>query len=296
MSCAARRLALTAAGLALVAAGCAGPGGGALVAGADACGQQVGGFNGAGQAFLAPTAGAATWGSRQPLTATNFGRGVPAPGTGLEATLAQENADLDSVQIAFDALLYCRWIEARTIRAELAAGRTPRPAAESRMAALRARLQRDLARAQAVLESLEQRDSQRAAAVEAAAPGVRRAAAAARSGAGNTRRVVAAATVPLRLRPEAGAPEIGRVPAGQAVSVRPAQSGFALVEGQGGLRGYAPSGAFQVAERAAPAVAAAGPGGRVRVLAASNIAKRDNFAESLALAREAAVSGFELAT
>ena len=105
--------------------------------------------------------------------------------------------------------------------------------------------------------------------------------------------VVAAATVPLRLRPEAGAPEIGRVAAGQAVTVRLAQSGFALVEGSG-LRGYAPSGAFQVAERAAPALS--GPGGQVRVLAASNIAKRDNFAESLALAREAAVSGFELAT
>jgi len=296
MSLRAGRLALTVAGLGLLAAGCA-PGGAGFAAGGEGCGQQLGSFNGAGQAFLAPAAGPATWGSRQPATNTNFGRGAPAaaPGGALQATLAQENADLDAVQIAFDALLYCRWIEARTIRAELAAGRTPRPLAESRMAALRARLQRDLARAQAVLESLERRDAERASAVEAAAPGVRRAAAAARSGTGNTRRVVAAATVPLRLRPEAGAPEIGRVPAGQLVSVRPAQSGFALVEGQG-LRGYAPSGAFQVAERAAPQAAAIGPGGQVRVLAASNIAKRDNFAESLALAREAAVSGFELAT
>ncbi|CAH0213813.1 hypothetical protein ROS9278_02232 [Roseomonas sp. CECT 9278] len=100
--------------------------------------------------------------------------------------------------------------------------------------------------------------------------------------------------MPLRLRPESGAPEIGRVAAGQPVTVRPAQSGFALVEGQGGLRGYAPSGAFQVAERAAPA--AAGAGGPLRVLAATNLAKRDNFAESLGLAREAAVSGFELST
>lgn len=295
MSLGARRLALTAAGLALLAAGCAGPGGG-LVPGGEACGPQLGSFNGAGAAFLPDTAGAGTWGSRRPQSTTDFARGAAPGAEALQATLAQENSDLDAVQIAFDALLYCRWIEARTIRAELAAGRTARPAAESRMAALRARLQRDLARAQAVLASLEQRDAERAAAVEAAAPGLRRAAAAARSGAGNTRRVVAAATVPLRLRPEAGAPEIGRVPAGQAVSVRPAQSGFALVEGQGGLRGYAPSGAFQVAERAAPQAAAAGPGGQVRVLAASNIAKRDNFAESLALAREAAVSGFELAT
>ncbi|MBR0653120.1 hypothetical protein GXW78_25920, partial [Roseomonas terrae] len=106
---------------------------------------------------------------------------------------------------------------------------------------------------------------------------------------GATRRVTAAATVPLRLRPEAGAPEIGRVAAGQTVQVRPAQSGFALVEGQG-QRGYAPAGAFQIAE-IAPAAATGGP---VRQLAATNIARRDNFAESLALARDAAVSGFEL--
>jgi hypothetical protein len=65
------------------------------------------------------------------------------------------------------------------------------------------------------------------------------------------------------------------------------------VEGQGGLRGYAPTGAFQIAERAAPA-AVSGPGVEIRQLVATNIARRDNFAESLGLAREAAVSGFEL--
>ena len=60
-----------------------------------------------------------------------------------------------------------------------------------------------------------------------------------------------------------------------------------------GVGGAAPAGAFQIAERAG--VPAAGPGGQTRLLAASNIARRDNFAESLGLAREAAVSGFELA-
>ena len=178
-------------------------------------------------------------------------------------------------------------------RAELAANRVPRQGAEARMAALRARLQRDLARAQAVLNALESRTAQREAAVEAAAPGSRDAARRARAESGATRSVVAAATVPLRLRPEAGAPEIGRVAAGQAVTVRPAQSGFALVEGQGGLRGYAPTGAFQIAERT-PAAAVPGRGGEVRQLVATNIARRDNFAESLSLAREAAVSRFEL--
>jgi hypothetical protein len=259
----------------------------------EGCRNQVTSFNGSGDALLAP-AGRWTDPGQMPrgTVPTDFSRAAAAPGAGLESTLRQENADLDALQIAFDALLYCRWIEARTIRAELAANRVPRATAETRMAALRARLQRDLARAQSVLDALESRTAQREAAVEAAAPGSRAAAQRARAATGATRRVVAAATVSLRLRPEAGAPEIGRVAAGQAVTVRPAQSGFALVDGQGGLRGYAPTGAFQIAERAPAAIA--GPAGGIRLLVATNIARRDNFAESLGLAREAAVSGFEL--
>jgi hypothetical protein len=285
-------LMLAAATLALSA--CVPPPGG-LADASDGCRSQVGSFNGAGDAFVGSGAQQTDPGQLPRGTvATNFGRApAAAPAQGLDAALRQENAEIDALQIAFDALLYCRWIEARVIRAELAANRVARPAAEARMAALRARLQRDLARAQSVLDSLERRAVTREAAVESAAPGTRAAAQAARAG-GPTRRVVAAATVPLRLRPEAGAPEIGRVGAGQPVQVRPAQSGFALVEGQGGLRGYAPSGAFQIAERAAP-----GPGGAsspVRLLVATNLAKRDNFAESLGLAREAAVAGFELAS
>lgn len=288
--CPARRAGiLAAAGAVAVLSACVAPGAGFDPA--EGCRAQLNSFTGAGAPLL--TAGRWTDPGQPPrgTTTTNFARGT-APEAGLEADLRQENADLDAVQIAFDALLYCRWIEARTIRAELAAGRVARPVADSRMAALRARLQRDLARAQAVLDALERRAGLREAALESAAPGTREATRRARAESGAMRRVVAAATVPLRLRPEAGAPEIGRVAAGQAVNVRPAQGGFALVEGQGGLRGYAPTGAFQVAERSPAAVA----GGPVRQLAASNIAKRDNFAESLALAREAAVSGFELAT
>lgn len=275
-------------GLALAAAGCAGPGG--FADAGDACRSQRGGFVGAGNPFV--TDGGGNW--PRAGNSRNFAR--PAATTEvLEAGLQQENSDLDALQIAFDALLYCRWIEARTIRAELAAGRASRAAAEQRMAALRARLQSDLARAQEVLDSLQRRAAAREAELEAAVPGIRAAERRARTESGATRRVVAAATVPLRLRPEAGAPEIGRVAAGTAVQVRPAQSGFALVEGSGGLRGYAPTGAFQAAGYAPRAVATAGQGSRVRTLAASNIARRDNFAESLGLAREAAVSGFELA-
>lgn len=284
-----RLLLLAGGAVSALLAGCALPPGGADAG--EGCRNQLTSFNGSGDAFLGGAA-AGRWTDpgqmRRGTVATDFSRGAGAgAGAGLDATLRQENADLDALQIAFDALLYCRWIEARTIRAEYTANRTPRAAADSRMAALRARLQRDLARAQSVLDAMEGRARQREPAVEAAAPGI--AASRARTGAGGTRRVTAAATVALRLRPEAGAPEIGRVAAGQTVQVRPAQAGFALVEGQG-LRGYAPAGAFQIAEPAPPAAT----GGPVRQLAATNIARRDNFAESLALARDAAVSGFEL--
>jgi hypothetical protein len=101
--------------------------------------------------------------------------------------------------------------------------------------------------------------------------------------------------VPLRIRPEPTAPEIGRVAANEPVRVKPAGSNYALVETDGGLRGYAPASSFP-GRRPAAAAAGGGNGGGVRELAASNIAKRDNFNESVTNAERAAQGqGFELA-
>ncbi|WP_230169734.1 hypothetical protein, partial [Roseomonas sp. CECT 9278] len=180
----ASRAVLLAAGAALVVNACAPPGG--FADAGEGCRNQLTSFNGAGDAFLGSGAQQTDPGQLPRGTvATNFGRApaaAPTAATGLDATLSQENAELDALQIAFDALLYCRWIEARVIRAELAANRVARPAAEARMAALRARLQRDLGRAQSVLDSLERRAAGREGAIEAAAPGSRAAAQAARRG------------------------------------------------------------------------------------------------------------------
>jgi hypothetical protein len=278
-------------GVTLALGGCATRGGGAAAQG-EGCRAQLTSFNESGDSFVRPSRPRWSW------------RPAPAapPPTGLDGEMTRENADLDSLQIAFDSLLYCRWIEARTVRADLAAGRVPRPQSEARMAALRARLRTDLDRARTVLAELEQRAAAREAALEALAPGSRASAARTRNARGGSTPVVAAATVPLRLRPDAGAPEVGRVAAGQTVTVRPAENGFAYVEGSAGqVRGYAAAAAFQAAERAlaaqrsaegrdAPQTAA------VRRLAATNLARRDNFAESVTLAENAAVSGFELAT
>ncbi|HYF06657.1 MAG TPA: hypothetical protein VD970_03480 [Acetobacteraceae bacterium] len=293
--------------------GCAGtgaaPAGGFADIG-DGCRQQVNSFQSAGDPLLRETAAAvraitgwrpgdpppwARWapGARPPTAAAP----APAPAGSVTAELARENAEIDSLQIAFDALLYCRWIEGRQIRADFAAGRLTRPAAEARMAAVRARLRRDLDRARSVVAQLEARDAARADRLEAAAPGARAVAQRANAERGQGTRAIAAASVPLRLRPEAGAPEVGRLAQGASVTVRPASAGFSYVDAGPSQRGYAPTGAFQVASRT---VAAPGPapavaeGGDVRQLVASNIFRRESFRESVVLAEGAAEGGFEL--
>lgn len=256
----------------------------------EGCRAQLSSFMSSGDGFVAPAQRRPRW--LPPRPAAQPVRPV------LQTSLDEENAQIEALQIAFDSLLYCRWIEARTIRADIAARRVTREEGRARLQRLKARVNRDLARAREVLAAMERRAAEREGEIEAIAPGTRQVAQRAQAERGRVTRVVAAATVPLRLRPEAGAPEIGRVAAGDPVTVRPAQSGFALVEGRDGTRGYAPLGAFQAAERAAAGGAgAAGAGdGEVRRLAATNIARRDNFAESITLATQAAESGFELAT
>jgi hypothetical protein len=101
----------------------------------------------------------------------------------------------------------------------------------------------------------------------------------------------------LRIRPEPGAPEIARVAANEPVTVRPAQANFSLVETSSGIRGYAPANSFPGRRAAAPVPSTASGDGSFRELAASNIAKRDNFAESVADAERATQGqGFELAS
>lgn len=272
-------------GTALLMAGCVSPGGLAPDA-REGCPAQLSSYSGATDAFVRPT--------RPRWWMLPIPQRPRTTEVNLQTALARENGELDSLQIAFDSLLYCRWIEARTVRADLAAGRVPRAQSEARMAALRARLRADLDRARAVVAELDRQAAARNAALEQEAPGVTAALPRLNSRGNQARPVVASATVVLRLRPDVGAPEVGRVGAGEGVSVRPAVSGFAAVESGGRVRGYAPAGAFQIAERAAQA--ADGNASPMRTLAATNLTRRDNFAESVALAESSAVSGFELAT
>jgi outer membrane lipoprotein SlyB len=211
--------------------------------------------------------------------------------------LAAENAQLDRTQIAFNQLMDCRFGTAQRIREDLRAGRIARPQAEGAMANLRALTQRDLQLAQTINGRITERGAQFDTAIESVAPGVKEQVTAGAQ-VGRVVPVAARATVPLKLRPDPAAPEVARVSPRERVTLAPATGGFALVETSGGVRGYAPSSAFPEARSlgSRPQVAAAA-GGDVRSLAASNIARRDNFSESVGNAQRLVEGqGFELAT
>jgi len=215
----------------------------------------------------------------------------------IASDLAAENAQLDRTQIAFDQLMDCRFGTAQRIREDVRAGRLVRPQGEAAMANVRALTQRDIQLAQTINGRIAERGAQFDTAIENVAPGVKEQVAAGAQ-VGRVVPVKARATVPLRLRPDPASPEIGRVAASEQVTLAPAIGGFAQVETAGGVRGYAPTGAFPEARDlgSRPAIPAVGTEGDVRSLAASNIARRDNFAETVGNAeRLAQGQGFELA-
>ena len=256
--------------LALLAGCVAPPGATSSADPQDSCGPQVVVFVSAGDLFAAPPR-----------------RTAPPTAEELATELAAENAALERLQIAFDALIYCRWTEVRLIRAEAAGGRLaelPR-----RLSAAEGRLQQDLARANQTRERMVARNARIEAAVEAVAPGTRAAVAAGR-GAGLPR-ALASAPLVLRVRPDATAPSVGRLVAGAEVVLRPAPGGFVLAEG-GGQRGYAQGTAFTLLT---PAAMATGTD-RLRSLAATNLARRENFIETLALANRSGLQRFEPAS
>ncbi|WP_372620155.1 hypothetical protein [Falsiroseomonas sp.] len=211
--------------------------------------------------------------------------------------LAVENAQLDRTQLAFNQLMDCRFATAQRVREDLRAGRIQRGQAENAMANLRAMTQRDLQLAQTINGRITERGAQFDTAIETVAPGVKEQVAAGAQ-VGRVVPVAARTTVPLKLRPDPAAPEVARVSPRERVTLAPATGGFALVETSTGLRGYAPSSAFPEGRSlgSRPAVAAVANEGDVRSLAASNIARRDNFAESVGNAQRLVEGqGFELA-
>jgi outer membrane lipoprotein SlyB len=218
--------------------------------------------------------------------------------TAVANDLAAENAQLDRTWLAYTQLMDCRFGTAQRIRQAFRAGQVTRPQAEAQLADVRARTQRDLALARSINDKIGERGQQFDVAIENIAPGTKEQAT---SGARVSRAVPvqARATVPLKLRPDASAPEVAQVSAREAVTLRPSYNGFTMVETASGVRGYAPSSAFPEARSlgSAPPPPTGATGGDFRSLAASNIARRDNFSQSLEnTERLAQGAGFELAS
>ena len=213
--------------------------------------------------------------------------------------LALENQQIDRTQLAFNQLMDCRFGTAQRIRADAASGRLARPQAEAQLANLRARTQADIQLAQTINGQITQRGTEFDTAIESVAPGTKDQVLA---GARVSRAVPvqARATVPLKLRPDPSAPNVAQINPSEQVTLQRASGGYALVETASGVRGYAPASAFPEARnlpQASNLQNASATEGDVRSLAATNIARRDNFTESVSNAeRLAQGQGFELAT
>lgn len=215
----------------------------------------------------------------------------------ISTDLGRENQQLQRTQIAFDQLMDCRFFQAQRVREDLRAGRISRAGAEAQMGTIRSRTQRDIELARMINQNVIGRGEQFDTAVESVAPGTKAAYEATKARV-RTVQTTARAPAPIRLRPDAASPEVGRIAARDAVQVRPASGGFAQVETSDGRRGYVPVSSLGTQVGTSPVAAVASrEGGDVRQLAATNIARRDNFAESVGNAeRLAAGSGFELAS
>ncbi|MGG5823966.1 hypothetical protein [Falsiroseomonas sp. HW251] len=209
--------------------------------------------------------------------------------------LSLENAQLDRTQLAFNQLMDCRFGTAQRIRTAYRNGQMTRPQAEAQLANQRALAQRDVQLAQSINGRITSRGDQFDVAIENVAPGTKQQVqAGARVSAPQP--LQARAAVPLKLRPDAASPEVAQVSPRESVTVTPAGGGFALVETSAGVRGYAPASAFPEVRNTAARVQPAANDNDVRSLAATNIARRDNFTESVSNAQRLAQGqGFELA-
>jgi hypothetical protein len=205
--------------------------------------------------------------------------------------LSSENAQLDRTQIAFNNLMDCRLRSAERVREMARTGRMDRATAQAQMAEIRTRFQADLALAQSINGRIAARGAEFDTAIEGAIPGGK----AAVQTAARPAPVRAAPRRPVEVKfsPNPDSPRIATVNAREVVAVRPGPPGSVAVETASGLRGYAPADAFPAQRAPAPQTDA---GGDVRSLAATNLARRENFSESLGNAERVAQAGggFEL--
>jgi len=273
-----------------------GAGTGALAGGAIAAASGRRGSDILAGVLIGAVAGAMVGGTAGYLTARQ--RQAQNQGALVQAVagdLQNENRQLAATQLAFNQLVDCRVNAASRIRADVRSGRMSRDQGAAMLTYHRDLMRRDVALAQAINEKIGTRGGEFDTAIESIAPGTKQAVQARRATATPT---TARVSAPIRIRPEANAPQIGQLSSNEQVTVRPAEGNFALVETSSGVRGYVPASAVGVRGLGSPVAGVGGRGqdGEFRQLAATNIARRDSFAESVQNAdRLAQGRGFELA-
>jgi uncharacterized protein YcfJ len=215
--------------------------------------------------------------------------------TRVQTDLSRENAEIDRSQQAFNALMDCRFAQAKAVRQDVADKRLTLDQGRARMAQIRSWTERDIALARQINGRIETRGAEFETAAENLQPGTKSQIAAQKAAAPASRQAVATRAAPVRLRPDPAAPEIAQLSPRETVTVTGGQDGFALVETPSGMRGYAPADTLRVGGgRVATPSSATGSGQDVQTLAATNVAKRDNFSQSVQVAERAAAGGFEL--
>ena len=165
------------------------------------------------------------------------------------------------------------------------------------MALVRQRAAKDLQVARLINQQMQDRGQQFGVAAGNIDPSAAAAMAAA-SRQQPQQQVVMRSAAPLKLRPDASAPDVEQLRPSEPVSVSPGRNGYALVETSSGARGYVSAADLQGQGRRSigvPTTAPAAASGDMRTLAGSNAARRDDFAQSVAVTEKAEASGFQLA-
>jgi len=235
--------------------------------------------------------------------------------THVQGDISADNAQITQTQYAFDRLMGCRFQQAAAINAAYHAHAVDRATAEGQMQSVRALAQRDLGLARTIDMQIEQRGQQFNVAADNVAPGT--SARLASDAAAPAYKAVVARTTTLRTSPNAGAPTIATLPAHAAVQVQRKRGDYALVQADTGETGYAATDDLRTpgtkrssrslaskspstdtspgAASASPAPDATAGQQDVATLAGSNAARRDDFAQSVAVSEKAVASGFEVA-
>lgn len=210
--------------------------------------------------------------------------------------LERENGQISKTQLAFDALVACRFRQAQAINADYVAHRIDRATAEAEMAQVRQRATKDLALARMINQQIQDRGQQFGVAVTNMDP----TAASAMTMASQSQPAMVRAVTPVKLTPDPASPQIASLQPREQVTVSPGRNGYALVKTASGQQGFVSASSLEgTSGSRSVSLATTRPvetASDVRTLAGSNAARRDDFTQSVSVTETAEASGFELSS